>query len=123
MSTSLKWPSASVEARLDTEDGTVALTYASLPVEDIISSVGDDRAGATAVFVGTTRNSFKGALASKLSEILTSLTSRRQSSHPAGLPGLQSVGGQDHVEHPRRCAPTYLSFCALSGGKGSTDAH
>ncbi|KAF7793345.1 hypothetical protein EIP86_004457 [Pleurotus ostreatoroseus] len=66
MSTSLKWPSASVEARLDTEDGTVALTYASLLVEDIISSVRDDRAGATAVFVGTTRNSFKGKVVTRL---------------------------------------------------------
>ena len=88
MSASLEWPSASVEARLDTEDGTVALTYAGLLVQEIIASVGDERAGATAVFVGTTRNSFKGALASKLSKIFASLILRRQSSHSARLSGL-----------------------------------
>ena len=57
-----EWPSASVNASLDTEHGVVALTYDKLPVQDIIASVGDDRAGATAVFLGTTRNSFKGRL-------------------------------------------------------------
>ena len=60
MSTSPEWPPASVAEHLDTEYGVVALTYDNLAVMDIISSVGDDRAGATAVFIGTTRNSFKG---------------------------------------------------------------
>ena len=53
-------PSASVEARLDIPEGTCALTYESLDVQAIIQSVADDAAGATAVFIGTTRNSFKG---------------------------------------------------------------
>ncbi len=58
------WPPASVEAVLDTADGIAVLTYSPLDVQQIISSVGDDRAGATAVFLGTTRNSFKGGCAS-----------------------------------------------------------
>lgn len=36
------------------------LTFDSLDTDAIIRSVGDDTAGATAVFIGTTRNSFKG---------------------------------------------------------------
>lgn len=53
-------PSASVEARLDIPEGTCALTYEPLDTQAIIESVADDGAGATAVFIGTTRNSFKG---------------------------------------------------------------
>ena len=53
-------PSASVDAQLDIPEGTCVLTYEPLNVQEIIQSVGDDSAGATAVFVGTTRNSFKG---------------------------------------------------------------
>ena len=53
-------PSASVEARLDIPEGTCVLTYEPLDVQSIIHSVADDGAGATAVFIGTTRNSFKG---------------------------------------------------------------
>ncbi|KAI0825053.1 molybdenum cofactor synthesis 2 [Trametes gibbosa] len=53
-------PSASVEARLATPEGTCALTYEPLNAQAIIQSVADDGAGATAVFIGTTRNSFKG---------------------------------------------------------------
>lgn len=60
MSGTEQWPAASVEARLETEDGVCVLTYNSLDTQDIVSSVGDDAAGATAVFIGTTRNSFKG---------------------------------------------------------------
>lgn len=55
-----KWPAASVEARLETEDGVCVLTYKKLDTQEVISSVGDDQAGATAVFIGTTRNSFRG---------------------------------------------------------------
>lgn len=49
-----------MEARLETEDGICVLTYDDLNTAQIIDSVQDDRAGATAVFVGTTRNDFKG---------------------------------------------------------------
>lgn len=56
-------PSASVAARLDIPEGTCALSYDALDVQTIIQSVADDDAGATAVFIGTTRNSFKGKYA------------------------------------------------------------
>lgn len=56
-------PSASVAARLDIPEGTCALSYDALDVQTIIQSVADDGAGATAVFIGTTRNSFKGKYA------------------------------------------------------------
>ena len=53
-------PSASVEARLEIPEGVCVLTYEKLDTQAIIQSVADDGAGATAVFIGTTRNSFKG---------------------------------------------------------------
>lgn len=53
---------ASVDARLDNDNGTVVLTHDKLETQDIIASVGDDAAGAVAVFIGTTRNSFKGVM-------------------------------------------------------------
>jgi len=52
--------SASVAAHFQSSQGVCALTYDPLDVDLIIKSVGDDGAGATAVFIGTTRNSFKG---------------------------------------------------------------
>ncbi|KAH9944316.1 molybdenum cofactor synthesis 2 [Epithele typhae] len=66
MSTSQATPSASIEARSDTPDGTCVLTYSALDTQDIIQSVADDGAGATAVFIGTTRNSFKGSVVTQL---------------------------------------------------------
>ena len=54
-------PSASFGTRLETEDGECVLTYDPLNAEEIIKSVGDDSAGATAVFIGTTRNNFQGS--------------------------------------------------------------
>lgn len=59
---SSQWPEASVEARLETEDGLAVLTYDKLDVQAIVTSVGDDTAGGTAVFIGTTRNYFKGVV-------------------------------------------------------------
>lgn len=58
--------SASVEARLETDDGVCVLTYNPLDTESIMKSVGDDAAGAIAVFIGTTRNSFKGKVVTRL---------------------------------------------------------
>jgi len=52
--------SASVDASLQTKGGFCVLTHRALNVDQIIRSVSDDAAGATAVFIGTTRNSFKG---------------------------------------------------------------
>ncbi|KAG1749942.1 Molybdopterin biosynthesis MoaE, partial [Suillus paluster] len=42
------------------------LTYKSLEVDEIIKSVSDDGAGATAVFIGTTRNSYQGKIVTRL---------------------------------------------------------
>jgi hypothetical protein len=53
-------PSTSAAAREEWEGGVCVLTYEPLDVDAIMRSVRDDSAGATAVFVGTTRNSFKG---------------------------------------------------------------
>lgn len=56
----MAYPSTSAAAREDWEGGTCVLTYEPLDVDAIMRSVRDDNAGATAVFIGTTRNSFKG---------------------------------------------------------------
>ena len=53
-------PAASIEARLEIPEGICVLTYGNLDTQAIIQSVSADGAGATAVFIGTTRNSFKG---------------------------------------------------------------
>ncbi|KXN90075.1 Molybdopterin synthase catalytic subunit [Leucoagaricus sp. SymC.cos] len=58
-------PAASVEGSLEIPEGTCAMSYA-LDTQQIIKSVQDDRAGATAVFIGTTRNSFKGKTVTQL---------------------------------------------------------
>ena len=55
-------PPSSVAAKLEIPEGTFVLTYNKLDSEAIIRSVQDDTAGAIAVFIGTTRNSFQGAL-------------------------------------------------------------
>ena len=54
-------PPASSATKLEIAEGTFALTYDKLDSEAIIQSVQDDTAGAIAVFIGTTRNSFQGA--------------------------------------------------------------
>ncbi|KAF9822126.1 hypothetical protein IEO21_00120 [Rhodonia placenta] len=59
-------PTASTDALLKIPEGVCVLTHDALVVDSIISSVGDDRAGATAVFIGTTRNSFKGKVVTRL---------------------------------------------------------
>ncbi|TFK57059.1 MoaE-domain-containing protein [Heliocybe sulcata] len=58
--------SASVDARHGTELGVAVLTHQPLNNQEIVASVADDGAGATAVFIGTTRNSFKGKVVTKL---------------------------------------------------------
>ncbi|KAJ3479612.1 hypothetical protein NLI96_g8940 [Meripilus lineatus] len=60
------WPAASVAAREETSEGIAVLTYDDLDVQQIIASVGDNGAGATAVFIGTTRDSFKGKVVTRL---------------------------------------------------------
>jgi len=51
---------------METLGGICVLTHHALDVNQIITSVGDDSAGATAVFIGTTRNSFKGKVVTRL---------------------------------------------------------
>ncbi|KIJ68503.1 hypothetical protein HYDPIDRAFT_106701 [Hydnomerulius pinastri MD-312] len=59
-------PSTSTAAREEWEGGICVLTYEPLDVNAIMQSVRDDTAGATAVFIGTTRNSFKGKVVTRL---------------------------------------------------------
>lgn len=54
-------PESSVDASLLTEQVSCVLTHSDLDTQRIIASVQDGAAGATAVFIGTTRNSFKGS--------------------------------------------------------------
>lgn len=51
---------ASYATSLETEDGVCALTYERLDVPAILASVGDNGAGAQALFIGTTRDNFQG---------------------------------------------------------------
>ncbi|KAH8120200.1 molybdenum cofactor synthesis 2 [Phellopilus nigrolimitatus] len=57
---------SSIAAQLKTDDGVCVLTYDPLDTASIISSVSSDAAGAQAVFIGTTRNSFKGKVVTRL---------------------------------------------------------
>jgi molybdopterin synthase catalytic subunit len=54
------YPSTSVEAREEVGRSVCVLSYKSLEIDEIIKSAGDDGAGATALFIGTTRNSYQG---------------------------------------------------------------
>ena len=45
-------PSASIDATLDIPEGRCTLSYTSINVDEVINSVRDDGAGATAVFIG-----------------------------------------------------------------------
>ncbi|KAL4242165.1 MoaE-domain-containing protein [Abortiporus biennis] len=62
----VSWPNASTEAKEEITEGVAVLTYEELDTEKIMASVADDRAGATAVFIGTTRNSFEGKVVTRL---------------------------------------------------------
>ncbi|KAK0436636.1 Molybdopterin biosynthesis MoaE [Desarmillaria tabescens] len=59
-------PNTSIDIALDVPGGVCSITSQPLDVQQIIQSVGDDAAGATAVFIGTTRNSFKGRTVTRL---------------------------------------------------------
>ncbi|KAJ7103577.1 Molybdopterin biosynthesis MoaE [Mycena belliarum] len=58
--------SASVAASLELTNTICALSYERLDVQTIIASVTNDGAGATAVFIGTTRDSFQGKSVTRL---------------------------------------------------------
>lgn len=59
-------PSTSVASREEWGRNVCVLTYDELDVQSITRSVEDDGAGATVVFVGTTRNTFKGKVVTRL---------------------------------------------------------
>lgn len=55
------YPAASTAAKETTSFGdTLELTYEKLNAESITTTVQDDGAGAIALFIGTTRDSFQG---------------------------------------------------------------
>jgi molybdopterin synthase catalytic subunit len=55
------YPAASTAAKETTSIGdTLELTYDKLNAESITTTVQDDGAGAIALFIGTTRDSFQG---------------------------------------------------------------
>lgn len=59
--TSTGYPEASIAAKETTALGdTLELTYEKLDAEAITGTVKDDGAGAIALFIGTTRDSFQG---------------------------------------------------------------
>ncbi|KAG8219766.1 molybdenum cofactor synthesis 2 [Butyriboletus roseoflavus] len=62
----MAYPSTSTATRENRDGGTCVLTYEPLNVDAIMRTVSDDNAGATAVFIGTTRNSFKGKVVTRL---------------------------------------------------------
>jgi molybdopterin synthase catalytic subunit len=106
-------PSASVEGSLDTADGKCVISHL-LNVQEIISSVQDDTAGAIAVFIGmirftgsspsvhshstgTTRNSFKGYSSICPSNPLQCMTTNhRQSSDTFRISSIYEIGAQNH---------------------------
>lgn len=51
---------ASFATKREFEQGECVLTYDRLDVDSIVKSVSNDSTGATAVFIGTTRNTFQG---------------------------------------------------------------
>ncbi|KAG2369370.1 molybdenum cofactor synthesis 2 [Suillus spraguei] len=60
------YPSTSVEAREEVGKSVCVLSYKPLKIDEIIKSVSDDGAGATALFIGTTRNSYQGKVVTRL---------------------------------------------------------
>lgn len=66
-------PSTSIEAREEVGRSICTLTYKPLDVGEITQSVSDDGAGATAIFIGTTRNSYKGSQSCKCTGFISSL--------------------------------------------------
>jgi molybdopterin synthase catalytic subunit len=81
-------PSASTSAKVETAQSICVLTYDSLDVNTVISAVGDDRAGANAVFIGTTRNSFEGGLCSDLTYLFLRPIHAREICHSVRISGV-----------------------------------
>lgn len=84
-------PAASIDERLEIQEGVCAITHAALDVDEIIRLVGDGGAGGTAVFIGTTRNSFKGAFvpAKYNKYLIRSVSTFREGRDKARVPSVQ----------------------------------
>ncbi|KAJ3919350.1 Molybdopterin biosynthesis MoaE [Lentinula edodes] len=59
-------PGSSVEGTLELPGAICSIKYTLDPIESTIEQVSDDRFGAVATFIGTTRNSFQGKVVTKL---------------------------------------------------------
>lgn len=99
-------PPASVAAKLRIPEGTFVLTYEKLDSEAIIRSVQDDTAGAIAAFIGTTRNSFQGALPTALpfAPRFPRILGLRSGRDALGIPSVQQTGGKDDVGYIFICS-------------------
>ncbi|KAG1862230.1 molybdenum cofactor synthesis 2 [Suillus subluteus] len=104
------YPSTSVEAREDVGKSVCVLSYKSLEIGEIIKSVSDDGAGATALFIGTTRNSYQGKVVTRLEYqaysklAIKTMTDIIRTAH-------QSVTRSTH--HPAPAAVPSIISCAV----------
>ncbi|KAJ6604604.1 molybdenum cofactor synthesis 2 [Mycena vulgaris] len=97
--------SASVAATLELVNATCALSSDRLLTDQIISSVGDDGAGATAVFIGTTRNSFKDKVVTRLEyQAYTTLALKTMANIVRDVQASMSPKDSDTAQPIIRCA-------------------
>jgi hypothetical protein len=128
-------PPASVDATSDIPEGKCALSYTPINVEEVINSVRDDGAGATAVFIGefqfreasssiryltygnsgTTRNSFKGISSLKTQQKMSLLAyfgsycDTRKNRDPLGISSVLQACIENHWWHRPRSSCIGLS--------------
>lgn len=96
-------PPASVAAKLEIPEGTFVLTYDKLNSERIIRSVQEDTAGAIAVFIGTTRNSFQGEPVA--SPVFCPFHADLRSDCDAiGIPSVQQNGYENDEDYFSNCS-------------------
>ncbi|SNX83069.1 related to molybdopterin synthase large subunit [Melanopsichium pennsylvanicum] len=114
----LEYPSTSVSGRIETKHGDAALIkYAELDEREAIRFVSDNGSGATVLFSGTTRDSFKGKKVTKLEyEAYTSLA----------LSTLQQLLAKSHTSAPFTDTPVARSanaapFSQVSSSQGNQD--
>ncbi|KAF5337316.1 hypothetical protein D9611_003165 [Ephemerocybe angulata] len=105
-------PSTSVDARLDVPQGVCVLTHSKLNTEEIIDSVKDDGAGAIATFIGTTRNSFKGKVVTRLEyQAYSKLAIKTMASIVERVS--QSISRSEHTPEVQRTDNSSLLRCSL----------
>ncbi|KAJ7487552.1 molybdenum cofactor synthesis 2 [Mycena galericulata] len=97
--------SASVATSLELANGVCALSFTPLTVQEIISSVGHDGAGATAVFIGTTRNTFKDKVVTRLEyQAYSTLALKTMASIVRDVQASTAPGGDSAAVQPLHCA-------------------